>query len=279
MRQVAERISERAGCIVGGHAIWNIRYADDTTLLASNKEDLQRMAEAIREESLKYGLEINNSKTNTMCIHGEGDLSIQNQVIEKVNSFKFLGSRVNTTGGSSEDIKTRIAMAKSTTTSMTDIWKSNDLSTNLKVHLVKSLIWPIALYACESWTLKKDDERRLMAFETWVWRRLLRVSWKERRTNEWVRRRVNIPEDKGILAEVKRRKIAKYNHWKRRGNSMVTSIIEGKVKGKNRRGRRRIGWFDNIPSWTGRGLHAIHEAARNREMPTVLQRTRAQDLT
>ena len=105
------------------------------------------------------------------------------------------------------------------------------------------------------------------AMELWLWRRVLRVKWTERRTNAWVRQQVGVSEEDGMLRAVKLRKIRKYGHWKRRGDSIVLATIEGETEGKGRRGRRRMEWMDNIKTWEG-GVEQAHRNARERR-PTV----------
>ena len=144
-----------------------------------------------------------------------------------------------------------------------NVWKSQDLSLKLKVKLAKTLVWSVALYGCESWTLRKTEERMIDVFELWLWRRVMRISWRERRTNEWVRRKVQIPPELSMLEQVKKRKTRKYGHWKRRGDSLVLATIEGEVNAKGRRGRRRVEWSDNIAEWNG-GMTAAREAAHER---------------
>ena len=117
---------------------------------------------------------------------------------------------------------------------MSEVWKAKDLNIRLKVRMAKALVWSVALYACETWTIKKQEEKMINAFEMWLWRRILRVSWTERRTNEWVREKVGVSEQLGMLREVRRRKIRKYSHWKRRGESMVLASIEGETQGNPR---------------------------------------------
>ena len=92
---------------------------------------------------------------------------------------------------------------------------------------------------------------RMEAFEMWLWRRILRISWTERRTNQWVRDQIGLKGEKNLLEEVKRRKIRKYGHWKRRSQSLVLASIEGQMEGRGRRGRRKIDWMSNIISWEG----------------------------
>ena len=94
------------------------------------------------------------------------------------------------------------------------------------------------------------------AFEMWLWRRILRVSWTEHRTNEWVREQVGVQGESRLLPEVKRRKIRKYRHWKRRGESVVLATVEGETDGRGKRGRRRVEWVDNIIHWEESVEHA-----------------------
>ena len=110
---------------------------------------------------MKFGLEINNSKTKIMKIHQEGHFSIQGEVIEEVDNFRFLGSQITTSGDSSIEITNGITTAKSTTSSLGSLWKSSKVSINTKVRLAKSLVWSVVFYGCESWTKKKEDEQRL----------------------------------------------------------------------------------------------------------------------
>ena len=130
-------------------------------------------------------------------------------------------------------------------------------------------MWSIALYGSESWTIKQRDAKKIESFELWVWRRMLQVSWKDRKTNTWIRRKVGITEKQGLLSQLKKRKISLYGDWKRRPDSIVQVAIEGEVEGKARPGRRKTGWIDNIRTWTKGGMAVARENARKR-VPTVL---------
>lgn len=261
MRKVEGRLVERSGKIIGGRCIWNIRYADDTTLVARSSEECNLMAAVLMEESRVMGLQINKSKTTAMTVHGHGDIEVEREIIEKVQKLKYLGSYITSEGDSSSDIKARIGMAKSVTYNLVEVWKSKELSLKLKIRLAKSLVWSIVLYACESWTLRKQEENMINVFEMWLWRRVLRVSWTQRKTNQWVRDQVGIGEEQGMVAEVKKRKIRKYGHWKRRGSSIVLATIEGETEGRGRRGRRKIEWVDNVIKWQD-GIHSMHNNAK-----------------
>ena len=107
------------------------------------------------------------------------------------------------------------------------------------------------IFICIDTFLKKSDEKVLQSFEMWVWRRVLRISWTERETNKWVRERIGVKEEDGIVKQLKRRKLVKYMHWKRWPESTVMTSIEGEIMGKNKRGKRRTAWVDNIREWSG----------------------------
>ena len=273
MRLVAEKKEYSQGANIGGRVVWNLRYADDTTLLATSREDLEAMAETLREESLKYGLEINAAKTNMLTVHGNGGVEVGGESITKVSQFKFLGSFVTEDGDTSTEIRIRLATARSTASDLTNIWRSQQINIKTKVQLAKSLVWSVALYGCESWTLKLVDERKISAFEMWLWRRILGISWTEHRTNQSVREEVRVPTHKGLLAQAVKRKVKKYCHWKRRPDSLLTNIIEGRARGRGRRGRRRVQWFENVQTWTNYSIAELHECSRLRKMPTVRPRT------
>ena len=144
-----------------------------------------------------------------------------------------------------------------------------ELGLHMKKQLVKSLVWSIALYGAESWTLKQSDMKKIESFELWVWRRMLQVDWKDRKTNVRIRRRVGVSEEEGLLAQLRKRKLSMYGHWKRRSDSLVQMTVEGEVEGKTRPGRRKTGWIDNIRKWTEGGMVVAREKAHKR-MPTVL---------
>ena len=269
MRQVEETLKDRPGCIIGGRAIWNIRFADDTALIGRSKKELEKQAQELEKCSLNFGLRINSAKTHAMVKGNKQPIFLDGAEINQVDRFKYLGSMVTMDGDSSPEIRVRLAVARGITSQLNGIWKSRQISLKLKKQLVKSLVWSTALYGSESWTLKEADKRSITAFEMWVWRRVLHISWTDKKTNKWVRSQIGVKEDEGLLTQVKKRKISKYGHWKRRGESLVLATIEGEVEGKARPGRRKTAWTDNIRDWTDGGLVEARKKARRR-MPTVL---------
>ena len=203
-----------------------------------------------------------------MVIDAESDadqvITVAGKAICRVERFKLLGSIVTNDSDSSTEINVRLAIARQVIRQLTEIWKSAEISLKLKKQLVKSLVWSIALYGSESWAVKKCDEKRITAFELWCWRRVLHISWTEYKTNVWVRQKIGIPEQNGLLEQLKKRKLAKYGHWKRRSEGLVMAVTEGEIEGKCLPGRRRTAWIDNVGRWTEGGLPAARRIALDR---------------
>ena len=133
---------------------------------------------------------------------------IDGKEIERVNSSNiWAGSLVTVDSISTTDINARLTIARHATLQLTGIWKAKDISMDLNKQLVRSLIWSTALYGSEGWALKKCDEKLVTAFEMWVWGQVLRISWTERKTNTWIREKLGIPEEKGILEQIKHREL------------------------------------------------------------------------
>ncbi|OIR55924.1 MAG: uncharacterized protein A8A55_3328, partial [Amphiamblys sp. WSBS2006] len=180
------------GVKIGGRNINNLRYADDTTLLAETEDGLKYLILRIKKESEKMGLHLNIKKTKIMTTAGNGavKITINSEEIECVKNFCFLGSMIDRTGDCGPEIRRRIALGRSAMLSMHQIWKSKDISLTTKCKMVHAIVFPISMYGCESWTLKKADRKRIDAFELWCWRRLLRIPWTARVTNEEVLERI-----------------------------------------------------------------------------------------
>ena len=161
----------------------NLRYADDTALMAESEEEQKSLLMKVKEESEKVGLKFNIQKTKIMASGAITSWQIDGETMETVTDFILGGSKITADGDCSHEIKT-LAPWKKTMTNLNSIFKSRDITLPTKVHLVKSMVFPVVMYACESWTLKKADCRRTDAFEPWCWRRLLRVSCTARRSNQ-----------------------------------------------------------------------------------------------
>lgn len=166
---------DERGIKLGGRTINNLRYADDTTLLAESEDDLKQLLLKVEQRSLEMGLSLNINKTKIMTTNGSAKVWINNEEIETVNSFNLLGSTINDKATSVDDIKKRIALGKSAVNDLSRIFTDKNIQLRTKVRIVNSMVFPVMMYGCESWTVKKQDLRKVDAFEMWCWRRILQV--------------------------------------------------------------------------------------------------------
>ena len=178
----------QAGTKIARRNISNLRYADDTTLLAESEEELKSLLMKVKEESEKVGLTLNIQKTKIMA---SGPITSRQIDGETVADFIFLGSKITADGDCSHEIKRRLLLGRKIMTNLDSILKSRDITLSTKVHLVKAMVFPVVLYGCESWTIKKAECRRIDAFELWCWRRLLRVPWAARRSNQSILKEIS----------------------------------------------------------------------------------------
>ena len=171
----------QAGIKMAGRNINNLRYADDTTLMAESEEELKSLLMKVKEESEKVGLELNIQKTKIMA----SGLIISWQIDgETVSDFIFWGSKITADGDCSHEIKRCLLLGRKFMTNLDSILKSRAITLPTKVCLVKAMVFPVVMYGCESCTVKKAEHRRIDAFELWCWRRILRVPWTARRSNQ-----------------------------------------------------------------------------------------------
>ena len=173
----------QAGIKIAGRNINNLRYADDTTLTAESEEELRSLLMQVKEESEKVGLKLNTQKTKIMASGPITSLEIDTETVETGSDFFWGGSKITADGDCSHEIKICIFLRRKVMTNLDSIFKSRDITLPTKVHLVKAMSFPVVVYRCESWTVKKAERRRIDAFELWCWRRLLRVPWTVRRSN------------------------------------------------------------------------------------------------
>ena len=238
------------GINIGGRNVNNIRYADDTVLLSENEDSLQNLLKAVKENSSKMGLNMNVGKTKTMVMSRDQGtdvkIRVDDKTLEQVQSFKYLGQLVTPNGKNDSEIKSRIEIAKSRFCQMKSIFTSPSISVKTKIRLLKCYIHSVLLYGVETWTLNKELERRLSAFEMWTFRRIGRISWERKMTNEDVCSLLKVQPE--LLNTVKKRKLQYFGHTVRH-NSLCKSILEGKVEGRRGRGRPPRKWMDDIKEW------------------------------
>ena len=161
-----------------------------------------------------------------------------------MSDFIFGGSKITADGDCSHEIKTRLLFGRKVMTNLDSILKSRDITLSTKVHLVKATVFPIVMYGCESWTIKKAERRRIDAFELWCWRRLLRVPWTARRSNQSILKEISPGCSlEGMMLGLK---LQYFGHLMRRVDSLEKTLMVGGIGGRRRRGRQRMRWLDAI---------------------------------
>ena len=257
---------EDMGIKCGGRNITNLRYADDTALLADNITSMRRILHRVDTAGTRAGLKLNAKKTKVMHIGDEntqGIIRINRSNLENVNDFKYLGSIKSNNGSCGKDIKTRIGMAKQKTVEYNNIWKDRGIPLGLKLKILESLIWPILTYGCEAWTLRKYEEQKIEAAEMWLYRRLLRVKWTERRTNESILSQLNIKRH--LLRTINKRKLKYIGHaFRNKHTDLMKTTAQGKVEAKRRKGRPPTTLIGNITKGNEMKLQEIGWISQDR---------------
>ena len=174
----------------------------------------------VKEESEKVGLKLNIQKTKIMASGPITSWEIDVETVETVSDFIFLGSKITADGDCSHEIKGRLLLGRKVMTNLDSIFESRDITLPTKVHLVKAMVFPVIMYGCESWTVKKAERQRIDAFELWCWRRPLRVPWTARRSNLSILKEINPGISlEGMMLKLKFSTLAtsceELTHWKR----------------------------------------------------------------
>ena len=214
---------------------------------------MQRIMDRVVQHSESHGLSLNISKTKAMVFskrHVPITLKVKGVDIEQVANFKYLGTNLNEDCDIRKEIRGRIEQARTAFMSMRSLFISTELSLELRLRMIRYYIFPVLLYGCESWTLDSAMENRLQAFEMWLYRRMLRVSWIQKVTNEEILRRVN--KNTELLPMIKRRKLLYLGHILRGERyGILRLVMEGKICGARSAGRRRNSWLRDLRRWLG----------------------------
>ena len=202
--QNARQDEAQAGIKIDGRNIINLRYADDTTLMAESKKELKSPLMKVKEESEKAGLKLNIQKTKIMASNPITSWQVDMETMETVRDLIFVGSMIITDGDCSHEIKSYLLLGRKAMTHLNSILKSQDITLPTKIHLVKALVLKVVMYRCESWTIKKARCRRINTFELWCWRRLLNAPWTARRSNQSILKEIS-PEylRQGLMLKLK----------------------------------------------------------------------------
>ncbi|XDA74956.1 hypothetical protein R6Z07F_005185 [Ovis aries] len=224
----------QAGIKIAGRNVNNVRYADDTTLMAESEEELKSLLMKVKVESEKVGLKLNIQKMKIMASGPITSWEIDGETVETVSDFIFGNSKITVDGDCSCEIKRRLLLGRKVMTNLDSIFKNRDITLPTKVHLVKAMVFPVVMCGCENWTVKTAECQRIDAFELWCWRRLLRVPWTARRSNQSILKEIS----PGISLEgmMLKLKLQYFGHLMRRVDSLEKTLMLGRFGDRRRRG-------------------------------------------
>ena len=219
----------------------NLRNADDTTLIPESEKELKSLLMKLKE-SEKVGLKLNIKKTKIMTSGPITSWQIDGETGGTVTDFIFLGSKITAYGDCSHEIKRRLLIGRKVMTNLDSILKSRDITLSTTFYLVKAMVFPLVMYGCESWTVKKAERRRIDALELWCWRRLLRVPWTARRSNQSILKISPGCSLEGIMLKLK---LHYFGHLMRRVDSLEKTLMLGRDWGQEEKGMTE----DEMAGW------------------------------
>ena len=253
----------QAGIKIARRNINKLRHADETTLMAESEEELKSLLMKVKKESETVGLKLNIQKSKIMASGPITSWQIDGETVETVTDFIFLDSRITADGDCSHEIKRHLLLGRKVMTNLDSILKSRDITLATKVHLVKAMVFPVVMYGCESWTIKKAELQGINAFELWCWRRLLRVPWTARSSNQSILKEIS-PEYslEGLMLKLK---LQYFDYLMQRTNSFGKTLMLGKIEGGRRKGQQKIRVLDGITDSTDMSLGKLRELVMDRE--------------
>ena len=197
----------------------------------------------VKEESEKTGLKLSIQKIKIIASGPITSWQIDGETVKTMTDFIFLSPKITEDGDCSHDIKRCLLLGRKSVTNLDSLLKSRHITLLTKIHLVKAMIFPVAMYGCESWTIKKAERQRIDDFELWCWRRRLRISWTVRRSNQSILKEIS-PEYS--LEGLMKLKLQYFGHLMWRTDSLEKILILGKIEGGGRKGQQRMRWLDGV---------------------------------
>ena len=256
------------GVVIGGMSIKDLRFADDTLLIAESEEELQKLVTQVEENSKEYGLEMNVKKTKTMVIRRDVKeecnikIKVNGKTLEQVKKYVYLGHLITEDGRCDQEIRRRIEIARAAFIKMKNVLTSRKVEIETRKRLIRCYILSTFLYASETWTIHKDSWNKIEAFEMWLLRKMMKISYTSHTSNEEV---LKMTKSKRFLkAEIINRKTQYFGHIIRKGK-LQRLLLEGKMEGKRGRGRPRRAWFHDISEATGESYVQCVRRAQRRE--------------
>ena len=206
--------------------------------MVESEEELKSFLMKVKEESEKVGLKLNIQKTKIMASGPITSWEIDGEMVEIVSDFIFWSSKITADGDCSHEIKRRLLLGRKVMTNLDSIFKSRDITLSTKVRLVKAMVFPVVTYGCKSWTLKKAERRRIDVFVLWCWRRLLRVPWTARRSNQSILKEISLGCSlEGLMLKLK---LQYFGHLMQRVDSLEKTLMLGGIGDRRRRGQQRM---------------------------------------
>ena len=216
---------------------------DDTTLMAESEEELKNLLMRVKEENERASLKLSIKRTKIMASGPITSWQIKRENMKVVTDFLFWGSKITADGDCSHEIRRRLLLCRKAMTNLDRVLKTRDITLPTKVCIVKAMIFSVVTYSCESWTVKKAACQRIDDFKLCCWRRLLRVPWAAKISNQLILREIN-PEY-SLVGLMLKLKLQYFGHLMGTADSLEMSLMLGKIEGR-RRGCQRVRWLDGI---------------------------------